>query len=162
MTRPVLLCSYGLMTPIYTMAGYRQSEMNHSDCLLFFFFRLSPSGVATAKFRFSIVSIFCILLRHFNPSYVLFHHKHKQLFSHTCSLCCGSSESAMVSVPYRHACVTQVLMTLHFSLFEIRRSAITPSTALHAFAPACTLQRTSLSLSLSLSLRLPVSAICPS
>ena len=36
-------------------------------------------------------------------------------------------------------------MTLPFSLFEIRRSAITPSTDLHAFAPACTLRRTSLS-----------------
>ena len=70
-----------------------------------------------------------------------------QLFSHTCSLYCGSSESANVSVPYRHACVTQVLVTLPFSLFEIRRTSITPSTALHAFAPACTLRRTSFSLS---------------
>ena len=77
-----------------------------------------------------------------------------QLFSHTCSLCCCSSVSAKVSVPYRQAGVTQLLMTLPFSLFEIRRSAITPSTDLHAFAPACTLRRTSL--------RLPVSAHCPS
>ena len=68
-----------------------------------------------------------------------------QLFSHTCSLCCCSSVRAKVSVPYRHAGVTQVLMTLPFSLFEIRQSAITPSTAIHAFAPACTLRRTSLS-----------------
>ena len=69
-----------------------------------------------------------------------------QLFSHTCSLCCCSSVRAKVSVPYRHAGVTQVLlMTLPFSLFEIRRSAITPSTALHAFATGCTLRRTSLS-----------------
>ena len=52
--------------------------------------------------------------------------------------------------------VTHVLMTLPFSLLEIRRSAITPSTALHAFAPACALRRT------SLPLRLPVSAHCPS
>ena len=52
-----------------------------------------------------------------------------QLFSHTCSLCCCSSVSANVSVPYRHAGVTHVLMTLPFSLLEIRRSAITPSTA---------------------------------
>ena len=51
----------------------------------------------------------------------------------------------MVSVPHRHADVTQVLMTLPFSFFEIRRSAITPSTALIAFAPACALRRTSLS-----------------
>ena len=80
-----------------------------------------------------------------------------QLFSHTCSLCCCSSVSAKVSVPYRHACVTHVLMALPFSLLEIRRSAITPSTALHAFAPACTLRRR-----LYLSLRLPVSAHCPS
>ena len=36
--------------------------------------------------------------------------------------------SARVSVPYWHARVTHVLMTLQFSLFEIRRSAITPST----------------------------------
>ena len=68
-----------------------------------------------------------------------------QLFSHTCSLCCCSSVIAKVSVPYKHAGVTQVLMTLPFSLFEIRQSAITPSTALHAFALACTLRRTSLS-----------------
>ena len=68
-----------------------------------------------------------------------------QLFSLTCILCCCSSVNAKVSAPYRHAGVTQVLMTLLFSLFEIRRSAITPSTALHAFAPACTLRRTSLS-----------------
>ena len=60
----------------------------------------------------------------------------------------------MVSVPYRPAGVTQVLTTLPLSLFEIRRSAITPSTALHAFAPACSLRRTSLSLSLSPSSRL--------
>ena len=60
-----------------------------------------------------------------------------QLFSHTCSLCCCSSVSAKVSVPYRHAGATHVLMTLP--------SAITPSTALHAFAPACTIRRTSLS-----------------
>ena len=32
--------------------------------------------------------------------------------------------------------ITQVLVTLPFSLFEIRRSAITPSTALHVFATA--------------------------
>ena len=68
-----------------------------------------------------------------------------QLFSHTCSLCCCSSVSAKVSVPYRHAGVTQVLMTLPFSLFQIRQSTITPSTALHAFAPACTLRLTSIS-----------------
>ena len=70
---------------------------------------------------------------------------HTHLFSHTCSLCCCSSVSVKVSVPYRHAGVIQVLMILHFSLFEIRRTAITPSTALHAFAPACSLRRTSLS-----------------
>ena len=68
-----------------------------------------------------------------------------QLFSHTCSRRCCSSVRAKVSVPYRHAGVTQVLMTLPFSLFEISRSAITPSTTLHAFAPACSLRRTSLS-----------------
>ena len=68
-----------------------------------------------------------------------------QLFSHTCSLCCCRPVIAKVPVPYRHAGVTQVLMTLPFSLFEIRRSAITPSTALHAFPPACALRRTSLS-----------------
>ena len=51
---------------------------------------------------------------------------HTQLFSHTCSLCCCSSVSVKVSVPYRHAGVIQVLMILHFSLFEICRTAITP------------------------------------
>ena len=68
-----------------------------------------------------------------------------QLFSHTCSLCCCSSVRAKVSVPYRHAGVTQVIVTLPFRLFEIRRSAITPSTSRHALRPACTLRRTSLS-----------------
>ena len=48
-----------------------------------------------------------------------------QLFSHTCSLCCCSSVSVKVSVSYKHAGVTQVLMTLPFSFFEIRQSAIT-------------------------------------
>ena len=67
-----------------------------------------------------------------------------QLSSPTCSLCCCISASAKVSVPYRHAGVTQVLMTLPFSLFEICRCAITPSTALHTFALACTLRRTPL------------------
>ena len=40
----------------------------------FFFFRLFPSGVATADFPSPVVSIFCIFLSHFNLSYVLFHH----------------------------------------------------------------------------------------
>ena len=42
-----------------------------------------------------------------------------QLFSHICSLCCRSSVSAKVSVPYRHAGVTHALVTLPFSLLEI-------------------------------------------
>ena len=41
--------------------------------------------------------------------------------------------------------VTHVLMTLPFSLLESRRSTFSPSTALHAFAPACTLRSTPLS-----------------
>ena len=49
-----------------------------------------------------------------------------QLFSHTCSLCYCSSVSAKVSVPYRHAGFTQVIMTLPFSLFEIRGSPSPP------------------------------------
>ena len=40
----------------------------------FFFFRLFPSGVATADFPSPVDSINCILLRHFNLSHVLFHH----------------------------------------------------------------------------------------
>ena len=38
-----------------------------------------------------------------------------QLFSHTCSICCCSSGSVQVSVPYRHTGVAQVLMTLPIS-----------------------------------------------
>ena len=76
-----------------------------------------------------------------------------QLFSHTCNLCCCSSVITRVSVPYRHAGVTNLLTTLPLPLFVIRRSAITPSIALHAFAPACSLRRTSLSLSLPSRLR---------
>ena len=41
-----------------------------------------------------------------------------QLSSHSCSLCCCSSVSAKVSVRYRHAGVTRVLMTLLFSSFR--------------------------------------------
>ena len=64
-----------------------------------------------------------------------------QLFSHTCSLCCCNSVIAKVSSLYRHAGITQVLVT--FSLLEFRRSDITHSTALHAFHTACALRRTS-------------------
>ena len=46
----------------------------------FFFFRVFPSGVATAKFPSSVVPIFCILLSHFDLSHVLFHHIHKPPF----------------------------------------------------------------------------------
>ena len=47
---------------------------------------------------------------------------------------------------------------MSLSLLEIRQSAITPSTALHAFATACALRHTpSISLSLSLSLSLYLS-----
>ena len=67
------------------------------------------------------------------------------VFTHLHCCCKYTSVSVKVSVPCRHVCVTQVFMTLPFSLFEIRRSAITPSIALHTFAPACTLRRTSLS-----------------
>ena len=46
-----------------------------------FFFRLFfPSGVATADFPSPVAPIFCILLRHFNLSHVLFHHIHKPRF----------------------------------------------------------------------------------
>ena len=48
--------------------------------LFFFFFRLFPSGVATADFPSPVVSINCIFLRHFNLSHVLFHHIHKPPF----------------------------------------------------------------------------------
>ena len=68
-----------------------------------------------------------------------------QLFPHTCNLCSCSSVITRVSVPHRHDGVTQVLTTLPLSLFEIRRTAITPSTALHAFAQARAIRRTSLS-----------------
>ena len=49
----------------------------------FFFFRLFPSGVATAYFPSTVGPIFCILLRHFNRfnlSHALFHHVHKPPF----------------------------------------------------------------------------------
>ena len=47
---------------------------------------------------------------------------------------------------------------MSLSLLEIRQSAITPSTALHAFATACALRHTpSISISLSLSLSLSLS-----
>ena len=42
-----------------------------------FFFRLFPSGVATADFPSPVISSFCIILRHFNLSHILFHHIHK-------------------------------------------------------------------------------------
>ena len=77
-----------------------------------------------------------------------------QLFSHPCSLCCCSSVRAKVSAPYRHAGVTQVLMTYPSVFF---RSAVPPSPpqllstrSLRPHSPTY------------LSLRLPVSAHCPS
>ena len=46
----------------------------------YFSYQFSPSGVATVDFRSPVVLIFCILLRHFNLSHVLFHHIHKPSF----------------------------------------------------------------------------------
>ena len=43
-------------------------------------FGFFPSSVATADFPSPVVPIFCILLRHFNLSHVLFHHIHKPHF----------------------------------------------------------------------------------
>ena len=59
-----------------------------------------------------------------------------QLFSHTCSLCCCSSNRAIIATG---------IQDLPFSLLETFLSIITPSTFLHAFAPACILRRTSTS-----------------
>ena len=42
-------------------------------------FRFFPPGVATAHFPSPVSPIFCILLRHFNLSHVLFHHIYKPL-----------------------------------------------------------------------------------
>ena len=50
-------------------------------CRLFFFFRILPSGVATADFPSQFVSIICILLRHFNHCHVLCHLVYKPPFS---------------------------------------------------------------------------------
>ena len=44
------------------------------------FFRLFPSGVATADYPSPVLPFFCIPLRHFNLSYVLFHFVHKPPF----------------------------------------------------------------------------------
>ena len=66
-----------------------------------------------------------------------------QLFSHTCSLCCCSLDIANVSKPYVLAGATHEYRTFPISFLEIFLSIITPSTFLHAFAPACILRRTS-------------------
>ena len=68
----------------------RSTRIDHTNVMLqeklckcfrfFFFFRLFPSGVATADFPSPVVSSFCILFRHFNLSHVLFHHIHKPPF----------------------------------------------------------------------------------
>ena len=76
-----------------------------------------------------------------------------ELFSHTCSICCCSSVIGKVSFLYRHAGVTQVLVT--FSILEIHRSVITPSTDLHAFATDCALRRTHPSLHIHVSSQYP-------
>ena len=77
-----------------------------------------------------------------------------QLFSHTCTLCCCSSVSAKVSVPFRHARVTQVLIILPFSFLDppVRHQSLNCSPRV----------RSSLYSSTYLSLRLPVSAHSPS
>ena len=64
---------------------------------------------------------------------------------------CCISVSAKVSVPYRHADVTQVLMTLPFNLFEVRHHPLTCSPCV----------RSSLYSSTYLSLRLSISSHCP-
>ena len=86
-----------------------------------------------------------------------------QLFPYTCSFCCCSSFIA--KVPFCTGMPVSHKMLVTFSLLNIRRSVITTSTALHAFATACALRHTpplslslSLSPSLSLSFRISVSA----
>ena len=68
-----------------------------------------------------------------------------QLFSQTCSLYCCLSVIAMVSRPY--AGVMYEFRTFPFSFRDMCLSPITPSTFLHALAPACTLLRISVSVS---------------
>ena len=46
----------------------------------FFFFRLFPIRGRHSGFSYPVAHIFCILLRHFNLSHVLFHHIHKPPF----------------------------------------------------------------------------------
>ena len=62
-----------------------------------------------------------------------------QLFSHTCSLCWCFSDTGNVSRPYKIGGVTHAPSTFPFNFFEMCLSDMTPSTCLHAFAPACTL-----------------------
>ena len=56
------------------------SHLSRKESLVIFFFRLFPSGVAKADFPSPVVSINCILLRHFNLIHVFFHHIHKPPF----------------------------------------------------------------------------------
>ena len=55
-------------------------NINNTNIIFFFFFRLFPLGVARADFPSPVVSINCIFLRHFNLRHVLFHHIHKPPF----------------------------------------------------------------------------------
>ena len=47
---------------------------------IYFFFRILRSRVTSADFPCPFDPIFCILLRHFSRSHVLFHHIHKPPF----------------------------------------------------------------------------------
>ena len=66
----------------------------------FFFFRLFPSGVATADFLSPVSPINCILLRHFNLSHVLLVSARclstPPAFSHFPSFCCTVSSGTSV------------------------------------------------------------------
>ena len=65
-------------TPIYSKSPLCNTLLPTSHSCSFF--RLLPSRVATADFPSPVVPNFCILLRHFNLSHVLFHHIHKPPF----------------------------------------------------------------------------------
>ena len=71
-SEPMTWCSRMVIT--------RKKSGGPRRCVDFSFFRLFPSGVATADFLSPVSPINCILLRHFNLSHVLFHHIHKPPF----------------------------------------------------------------------------------
>ena len=113
-------------------------------CISFFFFRIFPSGVTTADFLYPVVPVFCILLRHFNLSHVLFHHIRKLPFGLPIFLFPSTSFSHISTVFLQMA-----WLTLRNCIAAVASIVLVFSRArlvLHKLWPACLMSSLAVSL----------------